>query len=119
MTRAEEVVWHALRAGRLDGLKFKRQVPIGGYIADFVSFEARLVVELDGPPHDSEEQRLHDRRRDRWLAQQGFRILRFPNELILGSAELALAEIRTAAAVHPSPAPSPRRGGTLSRKGRG
>jgi very-short-patch-repair endonuclease len=105
MTRAEDIVWQALRAGRLSGLKFKRQAPIGAYIADFVSFEARLIVELDGPPHDTVEQRQHDRRRDEWLKQQGFKVLRFPNELILGSAELALEEIRKAAAVHPSPAP--------------
>ena len=52
MTQAEEIVWHALRGRRFHGLKFKRQAPLGRYVADFVCFEARLIVELDGPPHE-------------------------------------------------------------------
>lgn len=47
-TKAENMLWQALRGGRLEGLKFKRQVPIEGYIVDFACFEARLIVEVDG-----------------------------------------------------------------------
>ena len=51
-TRSEEALWRDLRARRMDGSKFRRQTPLGPYVVDFVCFEARLVVELDGPPHD-------------------------------------------------------------------
>jgi very-short-patch-repair endonuclease len=59
-TKLEERVWHELRAGRLDGWKFKRQVPIEGYIVDFLCFEARLIVEMDGPLHREEGQYAKD-----------------------------------------------------------
>jgi hypothetical protein len=57
------------------GHKFRRQVPIGPYFADFACLEARLVVELDGDHHS--EQSLYDARRDQWLSEMGFRVLRF------------------------------------------
>jgi very-short-patch-repair endonuclease len=60
MPRAEALLWEQVRAGRLNGHKFKRQVPITPYIVDFLCIAARLVVELDGPPHESETQRSHD-----------------------------------------------------------
>jgi very-short-patch-repair endonuclease len=79
------MLWRDLRGGRL-GVKFRRQVPIGPYIADFVSLEARLIVELDGRPHKTPEQQAHDRKRDVWLRAQGFRVLRFSNDLLLGGS---------------------------------
>jgi very-short-patch-repair endonuclease len=96
MTRAEILLWRELRAGRFARAKFRRQVPIGPYIVDFVCFAARVIVELDGEPHDKPEQQAYDLRRDAWLTSQGFRVLRFRNELVLGNANLALDEIRTA-----------------------
>ena len=76
MTEAERKLWGALRAKRFDGFKFKRQVPIGRFIADFICFEKRLIIEVDGGQH-SESKR--DMVRDAWLISQGFRVLRFWN----------------------------------------
>ena len=77
MTAAEAMVWRALRGSRLAGLKFRRQVPIGPYVADFLCHEAKIIVEVDGPSHDDPEQSLLDRERDAWLESRGFRVLRF------------------------------------------
>jgi very-short-patch-repair endonuclease len=95
MTNAEVILWRGLR-GRGIGAKFRRQVPIGPFVADFVCVDARLVVELDGPPHDRPEQQLHDRNRDAWLRAQGWRVLRFSNDLVIGGGNLVLDEIRRA-----------------------
>ena len=94
--QAEALVWTAVRNRRWDGAKFQRQVPLGNYILDFVCFEHRLIVEIDGPSHDVLEQRLADEVRDAWLRDQGFRVLRLPNELVIASTELAVAQIRDA-----------------------
>ena len=83
-TALESRLWHELRAKRLDGWKFKRQVPIGPYVADFVCLEARLIVEVDGPLHRQTEQRLKDGERDAVLRRHGFRVLRFSDEVALG-----------------------------------
>jgi very-short-patch-repair endonuclease len=79
-TDAERKLWSILRAGRLDGLKFKRQVPLDGYILDFVCFEAKLIIEADGSQHLESER---DRRRDAHFAALGYRTLRFWNTHIL------------------------------------
>ena len=76
-TKAENLLWQALRNRQLDGLKFKRQVPLGGYILDFLCLEARLIVEVDGGQH-SESAR--DLERDAYFENQGFRTLRFWND---------------------------------------
>jgi very-short-patch-repair endonuclease len=77
-------------------VKFRRQVALGNFIVDFVCFEQRLIVEIDGPSHDGAEQRARDQEREAWLREQGFRMLRLPNELVIASTELAVARIRTA-----------------------
>jgi very-short-patch-repair endonuclease len=79
-TEAERVLWQMLRAKRLVEYKFKRQVVIDWYIADFDNFERRLIIEADGSQHDSN---AHDERRDAYLTAQGFRMLRFWNTDIL------------------------------------
>jgi very-short-patch-repair endonuclease len=79
MTPAERALWYALRDRRFMGLKVRRQVPIGPYIADFYCADHRLIIEADGSGHGS----LRDLRRDQWLAAQGFRILRLWNRDIL------------------------------------
>src|SRR5829696_9307807 len=99
MTRAETVLWRELRAARFAGAKFRRQVPIGPYIVDYLCFSRRLIVELDGEPHDRPEQQAHDARRDARLRSQGLAVLRFKNELVLGNANLALDKIRDASSV--------------------
>ena len=94
--QAEAVLWRAVRDRRCNGAKFRRQVVIGNYIVDFVCFERRLVVEIDGPTHESVEQREKDLKRDAWLREQDFRILRLPNELVIGTIELAVDRISAA-----------------------
>ena len=79
-TMAETVLWQAIRNRQLDGFKFKRQVPLDGYILDFVCFDARLIVEVDGFQH-AENKR--DLARDAFFRGQGFRILRFWNEEVV------------------------------------
>jgi very-short-patch-repair endonuclease len=100
-TALEDRVWHEIRAKRLDGWKFRRQVPIDGYVADFVCFEARLIVEVDGPLHQTPEQVRKDAARDAILRQRGFRTLRFDDEAALGRM---LEDIRDALARPPLPA---------------
>ena len=97
--RAETLIWRAVRDRRCDGVKFQRQVPLQTYIVDFVCFERRLVVEIDGPSHEGAAQIVADSARDAWLREQGFRVLRLPNELVIGSTELAVARIRNALTV--------------------
>jgi very-short-patch-repair endonuclease len=101
-TALEQRLWFELRAKRLDGWKFKRQVPIEGYVADFVCFEARLVVEVDGPLHQAPEQRWKDAERDATLRSHGFRTLRFDGDVALGRM---VDHIREALREHPSPDP--------------
>jgi very-short-patch-repair endonuclease len=94
--QAEAIIWRAVRDRRCDGAKFRRQVPLGSFIVDFVCFNQRLIVEIDGPTHESAEQQAKDSERDAWLCEQGFRALRLPNELVIASTELAVARIRAA-----------------------
>ncbi|MDI6026068.1 DUF559 domain-containing protein [Corticibacterium sp. UT-5YL-CI-8] len=79
-TKAENVLWQALRNKQLEGLKFKRQVPLDGYVLDFVCFEERLILEVDGSQHAQSES---DLMRDRHFAALGFKILRFWNDDVL------------------------------------
>ena len=80
MTDAERRLWYHLRAHRFDGHKFKRQVPVGPYIVDFACLGRKLVVEVDGGQH-ADDQR--DVRRDEYLRNEGFRVLRFWNNDVL------------------------------------
>lgn len=92
-TEAEKLVWRYLRARRLDGLKFRRQHPIGGYIADFVCLENRIIIEIDGGQHANEKNK--DREREAWLKNQGFKVLRFWNNEVLENLEGILEVIRS------------------------
>ena len=105
MPRAEALFWEQVRAGRLKGHKVKRQVPIAPYIVDFLCIAAKVIVELDGPLHDTSEQRAKDAPRDAWLRSQGFVVLRFSNELVLGNCQLVLDTVL--AAIDGRLAPSP------------
>jgi very-short-patch-repair endonuclease len=79
MSDGERKLWQALRARQMDGLRFRRQHPLGVYIIDFVCPEKRLIVEVDGGHHTAEAQMAHDQRRDRWLAAERYRVMRVPN----------------------------------------
>ncbi len=92
-TPAEDALWGRLRDRQVLGLKFRRQVPIQGYIADFCCPELKLIVELDGAVHLDDAQVAHDRNRDGYLKTLGYTILRFPNEKALLSGRSLVEEI--------------------------
>jgi very-short-patch-repair endonuclease len=96
-TPAEEKLWERLRDRQLLGLKFRRQVEIEGYIADFCCRELRLVVEVDGKVHETREQAAHDANRDAYLKTRGYVIVRFPNEDVLVSSRAVQDKIAAAA----------------------
>jgi very-short-patch-repair endonuclease len=89
-TDAEQTMWRLLRDRRLAGIKFRRQVPIGPYVADFASIAHRLVVELDGGQH---AENSYDIRRDAFLASEGWRVLRFWNNDVMRNREGVLESI--------------------------
>lgn len=106
-TDAERRLWSRLRAKRLDGWKFKRQHPIGPYIADFVCHAARLVVEVDGGQHSDSE---HDLNRDAWLRSRGYAVLRFWNNDVLqrtDTVETAINDALNVRLTDPLPSPLP------------
>ena len=92
-TSSEWVLWQALRGGRL-GIAFRRQVPIGRYIVDFLAPRERLVVEVDGGYHA--QRTGADRRRQRWLERQGYRVVRVSATLVLRDTAAAICSIREA-----------------------
>ncbi|MBS0533401.1 MAG: endonuclease domain-containing protein [Proteobacteria bacterium] len=105
MTDAERRLWYRLRVHRLNGVKFKRQVPIGPYIVDFASLERRLIVEVDGGQHAHSEA---DRRRDVFLREQGYRVIRFWNNDVLRQTDSALEGILAALEDASAPLPAAR-----------
>ena len=94
-TAAEAVLWQHLRSGRLNGLHFRRQQPIGPYIVDFFCADSKLVVEVDGPIHASQAE--YDQDRDAYLTAHGLRVLRFANDDIVHALDYVLSVIREAA----------------------
>ncbi len=94
MTPAEKKLWAVLRAGRLEGVTFRRQHAIGQYIADFCSPKQKLIIELDGSVHRSREEA--DAERTAALQAVGYRVLRFWNSRVMDDLQGVLAEIRAA-----------------------
>ena len=115
MTPAETLLWRYLKADRIDGLGFRRQVPFRNYIADFVCMSAKLVVELDGESHDFDERQKADQNRDAFFASEGFHVLRFTNEKVMSNLEGVVEIIRKTAASRicgsPPSLPLPHKGG--------
>jgi very-short-patch-repair endonuclease len=110
MTDAEKRIWYHLRAHRLNGASFRRQVPVGAYIVDFVCLDARLIVEIDGGQHADSR---NDRARDLWLCSQRFVVLRFWNHDVLANTKGVVEQINQALSTSLPPSL------TLSRKGGG
>jgi very-short-patch-repair endonuclease len=104
MTLPEVLLWQSLRGGRLEGLRFRRQHPIGAYILDFFCSEASLAVEIDGNSHDHAERALHDGVRDSWLGKQGIIVLRFAACDVLDETKRPDVLTTIAAAAAPSTA---------------
>jgi very-short-patch-repair endonuclease len=91
-TRAEHFLWRQLRARQLREVKFRRQVPVGYYIVDFVSFEKKIIIELDGGQHA--ETAARDAARDAWLQSRGYKVLRFWDNEVFQNLEGVLEIIR-------------------------
>jgi very-short-patch-repair endonuclease len=114
MTDVERKLWFALKDRRFAAFKFRRQVPVGPYVADFLCFEQRLIVEVDGGQHADS---VRDIERDNWLAQNEFRVVRFWNNDVLRNLEGVLAVLAEQLERTPHPSsrlretpPSPARG---------
>jgi very-short-patch-repair endonuclease len=111
-TRAEQIIWAAVRAHRLNGASFRRQVPIGSYITDFVCHAANLVIEIDGGQHFESENLKKDARRDAFLRSEGFHVLRVTNHEVMTNRAGVLSVILADLERHlPPPQPSPAGGG--------
>ena len=108
-TPPEMVLWELLRDRRLDGCKFRRQHPLGRYIADFYCAESGVVVEVDGIHHLGEEQAEYDHIRDEALRNRGLRVLRIPARLLSGGLE-DLEQVFTLIRTSLTPGPSPQSG---------
>jgi very-short-patch-repair endonuclease len=111
MTGVERRLWSYLRRRQVAGYKFRRQVPIGPYVADFACLSARLIVEVDGPGHDP----VHDAHRDNWFLAEGYRVLRVSAESVFWEIPDVIDTIHHSL---PGPlrrcAPPPRRSGEES-----
>jgi very-short-patch-repair endonuclease len=95
MTPPEKILWDSLRTGQLAGLHFRRQQILDGFIVDFYCHKAGVVIELDGPIHQQQED--YDREREKIIAARELKILRFSNERIENDLNSVLAEIQSAA----------------------
>jgi very-short-patch-repair endonuclease len=118
MTDAEKKLWFLLRSRRFGGAKFRRQAPIGPFIADFVCLSSKLVVEADGGQHYAPET---DKDRDRWLMREGYVVVRYANNDILGNPEGVLTDLAARLKAPPPPvsARSARLDHPLPRRGEG
>ncbi len=88
-TESEQALWKHLRMRQLGGYKFRRQQPIGPYIVDFVSFEKRVIIEVDGGQHSQQVE--YDSKKTVWLEDLGYQVLRFWNNQVLKEIEAVKA----------------------------
>jgi very-short-patch-repair endonuclease len=107
MTEAEKKIWYRVRDKRLR-VKFRRQQPIGNYVADFVCFEKKLVIEIDGGEHF---ERNRDKIRDKWFQEQGYKVLRFWNNDVLRNTDGVIQVIIKE--ISPAPLSPPLKGGEV------
>jgi very-short-patch-repair endonuclease len=95
-TGAEQQLWRALKRIPVYGSHFRRQVPIGQYVADFACLKAKLLIELDGGQHSQDAVAARDERRTRWLEAEGYRVIRFWNAELLDNLDGVLDTIYAA-----------------------
>jgi very-short-patch-repair endonuclease len=93
-SEAEEKLWLNLWKRNLNNVKFRRQQPIGSYIGDFVSFEKRVIIEIDGGQHNESPGKEKDLKRTIWLESKGYRVIRFWNNEVLENLEGVLIKIK-------------------------
>ena len=101
MTDAEKKLWSLLRNRQFEGLKFRRQHAIGKYIVDFICFEKKIVIEVDGSQHL--ENKIYDANRTEWLQKQDFKVIRFWNNDVLNEIEVVLDKLYEKIKNSPSP----------------
>jgi very-short-patch-repair endonuclease len=101
MSEAEKKLWYHLRHRRMGGHRFRRQAPMGSYIADFACLSARLIIEVDGGQHSEDAYEALDVQRTEWLATRGYRVLRFWNSQVLTEIDSVTETIFNA--LSPSP----------------
>lgn len=120
LSKAERILWSHLRELKSEGMRFRKQAPIGRYIVDFAWLSGRVVVELDGDNHETDRQLRYDANRDAFLRERGFSVLRFSNWDAIDVPEWVVSKIKEVCRDHnrqPHPAgpldrpPSPRGGG--------
>ena len=102
-TLAEKRLWEQLRNRTLESFKFSRQVPVGPFIADFVCRDQRLIVEVDGATHSTDEELDYDNRRTGFLKSEGYAVIRFQNDEILNGMDEVLTLILQALRNRPRP----------------
>src|SRR5688572_14801700 len=95
LTLPEGLLWRAIKGGKADGLKFRKQHPIGPYVLDFYCAELRLCVEVDGGSHSLGNRASKDEARDAWLAEKAIRTLRISASLVLDEVDDAVRTILT------------------------
>jgi very-short-patch-repair endonuclease len=105
-TAAEDILWRHLRRLEVKGSHFRRQVPIGPYVADFACLKARLIIEVDGSQHGNEDNSRSDETRTRWLNSEGYRVIRFWNNDVMSNTEAVMEAIHDATAVTPPRSPA-------------
>lgn len=121
LTPPEKRLWRLLRERLpLDGTHFRRQVALGPYVADFVCLKARLIIEVDGEQHGSDQAQHYDAERTAWLEENSFTVMRFSNRQIMTEAEMVLDTVFAALSgqlescpptPHPQPLPTSGRAG--------
>jgi len=95
MTQAEKVLWEKLRNKKIKGVRFRRQHPIGEFIADFFSYETLMVIEIDGAVHQDPSQLERDIERTKILASLGIKVIRFSNEEVIGHLDQVINRIES------------------------
>jgi very-short-patch-repair endonuclease len=117
MPLPEVILWQLLRGGKVDGLRLRRQHPVGPFVLDFYCAERKLAIEVDGLAHDNAERFEQDERRTMWLNNQGIQVIRFMASDILDPQALEAVVVTIRENVAPStsyagPPPPPRGGGS-------
>ena len=103
-TDTENYLWLFLKNRQIEGIKFRRQEPLGRFILDFVSYDRKIVIEVDGGQHNLDKDK--DRARDRWLKSQGYEVIRFWDHDVLENKDVVLEVIREKLLTpHPDPLP--------------